>query len=35
MGHSAESAASISFLAGVDASYVSGAVLDADGGYNA
>ncbi|MEU8832427.1 SDR family oxidoreductase [Streptomyces sp. NBC_01707] len=35
MGHPDEIAAAIGFLAGPSASYVTGAVLDAHGGYNA
>jgi NAD(P)-dependent dehydrogenase (short-subunit alcohol dehydrogenase family) len=35
MGHPQEIAAAIAFLAGPAASYVTGAVLDAHGGYNA
>jgi NAD(P)-dependent dehydrogenase (short-subunit alcohol dehydrogenase family) len=35
MGHPDEIAAAITFLAGPAASYVTGAVLDAYGGYNA
>jgi NAD(P)-dependent dehydrogenase (short-subunit alcohol dehydrogenase family) len=35
MGHPDEMAAAIAFLAGPTASYVTGAVLDAHGGYNA
>jgi NAD(P)-dependent dehydrogenase (short-subunit alcohol dehydrogenase family) len=35
MGRPEEIAAAIAFLAGPDASYVTGAVLDAHGGYNA
>ncbi|GAA2325266.1 hypothetical protein GCM10010431_53940 [Streptomyces kunmingensis] len=35
MGHPEEIAAAIAFLAGPAASYVTGAVLDAHGGYNA